>query len=831
MQRPQSGSSLASSGDQEESRGSALRRASIFIEALNRLLAAICLGVVLSSLATFMALDLPLWAWSALAGVILLSFLAERYRMAALCLTAGGVLLGSVLLIASHYHEWGWEGATLDFCLAYAGFAYQALHQELSVIPLRFGLISLVLLTIPVAWWFHGRLRLRRMFAPLVVGTLFFVLQWLVFFDPAFPHLIVFLVFSVVLAAGVQAVDYLETAGKADFAERVSPAAFPGQAAFLACGALILALILPHQLEPWDAGSWQNTLTQVFPQLEEMRGGERSTRSSRFSLSGAGFGDVQRLGGPVILRDAPALSVRLDSPSGRRGLPPGPYYLRGRVLDYYTGAGWTVSRELGRGMRWGPWDERLAQETGSAPSGEMILQEIHPLELETSTLFSIGSPSRVELSPRLASRAEKRARALQLDGPLGCLAGELALSTRAAENEPYRVISLVPHMPRDPRHPPSSSGDSEIDPCYLQLPKDLPERVISLAKSLVASQDTDWDKIQALLDHVRQYPYTLSPSEPGGGDFVDHFLFSERKGYCTYHSTALAVMLRAVGLPSRWVQGFILPATSRVSERDEEPVFLARQRHAHSWVEVHLPGWGWLPLEATPAYPNIAHVMVPAPEERPSSSGRDPAVPGGQGAPKGPEELKEMLLEQLEGGWAYPEGESSRPSIWFTWQGWLLLAGSLVLGYPLLAAALTLWSDRKVLREISSSIQQGKGGAPSSSEAQLAGWLALTFYYLSRFSGSPPAGSTARQRAAFAAGAFPTLSPSIDHMVEQYESRFYGPAPEAESESPTGPAPRELARRCLNSVRQSTGLLRFAWLRYLTPAIRRLCRSRRPGLR
>src|SRR5690606_9977630 len=54
------------------------------------------------------------------------------------------------------------------------------------------------------------------------------------------------------------------------------------------------------------------------------------------------------------------------------------------------------------------------------------------------------------------------------------------------------------------------------------------------------------------------YEYTKSGSElpPAGSDFVDHFLFEQRQGYCVHFSTAMVVMLRSQGIPARWVKGF-----------------------------------------------------------------------------------------------------------------------------------------------------------------------------------------------------------------------------------------------------------------------------------
>jgi hypothetical protein len=102
-----------------------------------------------------------------------------------------------------------------------------------------------------------------------------------------------------------------------------------------------------------------------------------------------------------------------------------------------------------------------------------------------------------------------------------------------------------------------------------------------------------------LRDYLRAgYEYSLEArSAPEGRDFVDFFLFDEKKGYCSYHASALAVMLRAIGIPSRYVEGYI------AQRAEEDGSAIVRQRDAHSWVEAFIEPYGWLTLEATPAYP------------------------------------------------------------------------------------------------------------------------------------------------------------------------------------------------------------------------------------
>ncbi|MEV5029411.1 transglutaminase-like domain-containing protein [Paenibacillus sp. LPE1-1-1.1] len=101
--------------------------------------------------------------------------------------------------------------------------------------------------------------------------------------------------------------------------------------------------------------------------------------------------------------------------------------------------------------------------------------------------------------------------------------------------------------------------DAKLEP-YLQLPSSLPGRVVALAAEVAGGGVTSrYDQVKAIEDFLKaSYSYTLDGSAlpPEGSDFVDHFLFEQRQGYCVHFSTAMVVLLRSQGIPARWVKGF-----------------------------------------------------------------------------------------------------------------------------------------------------------------------------------------------------------------------------------------------------------------------------------
>jgi hypothetical protein len=133
---------------------------------------------------------------------------------------------------------------------------------------------------------------------------------------------------------------------------------------------------------------------------------------------------------------------------------------------------------------------------------------------------------------------------------------------------------------------------------FTTLPESLPSRVYDLARELTEDCATDYQRVKAIEDYLVTFPYTLTPQALStGADFVDHFLFEGKEGYCTYYASAMAVMARCLGIPSRYSEGYVLPAV-----RDEDGLFTVTNQQAHAWAEVYLEGYGWLALEPTAPY-------------------------------------------------------------------------------------------------------------------------------------------------------------------------------------------------------------------------------------
>jgi hypothetical protein len=137
----------------------------------------------------------------------------------------------------------------------------------------------------------------------------------------------------------------------------------------------------------------------------------------------------------------------------------------------------------------------------------------------------------------------------------------------------------------------------------LQLPTPSPyNRVASLTRSIIAGSHTTTlvGEVQALEDWIgshTQYSTDIPPLLPGQ-DAVNEFLFGTRVGYCEQISTALAVMLRTVGIPAREATGYVPGPFDPLSD-----LYEIQAKDAHAWVQVYFPGHGWQSFDPTAYVP------------------------------------------------------------------------------------------------------------------------------------------------------------------------------------------------------------------------------------
>ncbi len=324
------------------------------------------------------------------------------------------------------------------------------------------------------------------------------------------------------------------------------------------------------------------------------------------SSSGYGRNDAE-LGGGFNYDYSPVMQITTTQRS----------YWRGETRTHYNGKGWEpmegeedaagTAVVLNEAL---PYD---AAENHSKAKTVEVKQTVTLLAKQSfPVLFGAYAISRLE-------QAETG------EGPGASQAGwiasraELRWNDRSGDHYPrtYTIVSRVPVTDEAALRSVSNEAlqnDGKWSP-YLQLPDTVPARVRELAREISGDAGTPYDKVKRIEQYLREnYPYTNKPdlSKGRSEDFVDRFLFEIKEGYCDYFSTAMVVLVRSVGIPARWVKGYLpgmQPAEEipydvarRLEDTQGAGTYTVRNADAHSWVEVYFDGWGWIPFEPTAGF-------------------------------------------------------------------------------------------------------------------------------------------------------------------------------------------------------------------------------------
>jgi len=349
-------------------------------------------------------------------------------------------------------------------------------------------------------------------------------------------------------------------------------------------------------------------------------------------------------------------------------------YLRGRSMDYYNGTAW-VNNGQGSELPW-PVEESLT----------------YAGEISISTRYA----HRMLYLPYYTT-------SLNLNN----------METGVLNDKELTTYSLSCHTLPQGR---SLRGVYDPDQVDLEfctgLPKETEAWAKELAARIVGDTEDPYMKAQKIADYVRncaEYDLSTGKMPKGSTDFAKWFLESSETGYCVHFATAAAVLLKAAGVPARYVTGY-------AARMVEGKTTVVRSLDAHAWVEYWIAGFGWVVLEPTPAdvsasdttdEPNIPPVdddPVQTPDDpddddttqqpddpdddNTQTDPDDPVTPDDQTQPK-PDDQTPGKTESQVGGAEEPE-EVTGPEL-----GWLLWVA---VGLAGIAAVPLQWRLRVNLR-------------------------------------------------------------------------------------------------------------------------------------
>ncbi len=293
----------------------------------------------------------------------------------------------------------------------------------------------------------------------------------------------------------------------------------------------------------------------------------------------AGFSDDVTLGaiGEIKKRGTPVMHVRLFGDERQF-----PLKWRGAALAEFDGRRWFNTSRGGELVRIDPTGMvRLAGDSQRWRPGRRINYEVQLEAIGADVLFFAGDPEFLLLRQPTLIR-----------GP----GATVRLGYVPLSGVRYGVYSYLGSFPV-----PDPLAAGERARCLALPPLD--PRIAELARTATMGLASDQARAGALEEYLRsRFSYTTELPGAETPDPVAHFLFERRKGHCEYFASAMAVLLRSIGIPSRVVTGFQGGTFNPISGW-----LVIRASDAHSWVEAHVAGRGWTTFDPTPPDPNPPH--------------------------------------------------------------------------------------------------------------------------------------------------------------------------------------------------------------------------------
>lgn len=260
------------------------------------------------------------------------------------------------------------------------------------------------------------------------------------------------------------------------------------------------------------------------------------------------------------------------------GLPRNAPYLQAVTLDTYDpGQGWVTSTRMSAGVA---ADGALPEAPGQQSSDPTAKVTINPVSWSDVWLPVFGMPTRLQnVSPDY-----------RYDTTSGI------------------VYSIHPHQPStytetaDLTEPTATAlrtaGEdySGVEQKYMKISGVNP-RVSDLARQITANATDEFDAAQDIYAYFHNptngFTYSTQTAKPHVSDPLVDFLFYGKTGYCEQYASAMGVMLRSLGIPTRVGIGF----TDGFSSDGHQTI---TSQDAHAWDEVYFPGYGWVTFDPTP---------------------------------------------------------------------------------------------------------------------------------------------------------------------------------------------------------------------------------------
>jgi len=335
-----------------------------------------------------------------------------------------------------------------------------------------------------------------------------------------------------------------------------------------------------------------------------------------------------------------------------RGMDESPRYLRAMTLPVFDdNGGWErdSERELPRGV---DADGQLPSPPGYNPIGpvDSISIQIEPVNSKDFWAPVAGVPMRMN-----------GLRDMRYDQNSGMVYSEESQTLPTYVEDADLSEPSAEQLRGDGFY----SAD-EISPIYLRNENISPE-VVDLALRLTAGKSSVYEEVQAIdayFDTSNGFKYDTQTATGSDESALEDFLLRSKTGFCEQYASAMGILLRAAGIPSRVAMGY----TAGYQSGDYRTI---TTQNAHAWVEVFFPSAGWVTFDPTPlsdgtSYnpPYASDTGISGPEDDPTETDESSAGPTTSAAPTDTQDDEQA--EPQDGGADGSQDDETATWLWVT---------------------------------------------------------------------------------------------------------------------------------------------------------------------
>lgn len=298
-----------------------------------------------------------------------------------------------------------------------------------------------------------------------------------------------------------------------------------------------------------------------------------------------GFSDSVSLGtiGSLLQNDAIVMRVRIDK-NNNRAMDRVKW--RGVALDKFDNRNWTKSNPLNR-RSFGKNRNNLVLLDYPNRTGRITIQTFYLEPMNTPVLFALKRPFALSGVNIVSKDAE---------GALHGIRGGIERMSYSVYSDTFEPEADVLRA--------DTSAYTAAYARYLQVPGNMDPGIKQIADKYVSNANAAnrYDIAKGIETQLQNdFAYSLE-MKAGGPQPLADFLFRVKAGHCEYFASSMAMMLRTQGIATRIVNGF-----QSGDFNSTAGVYIVRQKHAHSWVEVYFPeSNSWVTFDPTPPDPNVS---------------------------------------------------------------------------------------------------------------------------------------------------------------------------------------------------------------------------------